>query len=77
VRSGARDRYCEIALNLRCGHLLRREIVHNRYVVNKLAEKGRNFSYIGIDDVPDGAGDLLAPGVSPAVRERSKAGTSG
>src|SRR5215469_16567016 len=32
---------------------VRREIVHNRYVVNELAEKGAIFVH-EIDDVPDG-----------------------
>ena len=52
---------------------VRREIVHNRYVVNELAEKGAIFVH-EIDDVPDGQRVIYsAHGVSPAVRERSKA----
>jgi 4-hydroxy-3-methylbut-2-enyl diphosphate reductase len=51
---------------------VRREIVHNRYVVNELAEKGAIFVH-EIDDVPDGQRVIYsAHGVSPAVRERSK-----
>lgn len=51
---------------------VRREIVHNRYVVNELAEKGAIFVH-EIDDVPDGHRVIYsAHGVSPAVRERSK-----
>jgi 4-hydroxy-3-methylbut-2-enyl diphosphate reductase len=52
---------------------VRREIVHNRYVVNELAEKGAIFVH-EIDDVPNGQRVIYsAHGVSPAVRERSKA----
>jgi 4-hydroxy-3-methylbut-2-en-1-yl diphosphate reductase len=51
---------------------VRREIVHNRYVVNELADKGAIFVH-EIDDVPDGHRVIYsAHGVSPAVRERSK-----
>lgn len=51
---------------------VRREIVHNRYVVNELAENGAIFVH-EIDDVPDGQRVIYsAHGVSPAVRERSK-----
>src|SRR6266567_7897605 len=51
---------------------VRREIVHNRYVVNELAEKGAIFVH-EIDDVPDGQRVIYsAHGVSPAVRETSK-----
>lgn len=51
---------------------VRREIVHNRYVVNELAEKGAIFVH-EIDDVPDGQRVIYsAHGVSPAVREVSK-----
>ena len=51
---------------------VRREIVHNRYVVNELAEKGAIFVH-EIDDVPDGQRVIYsAHGVSPAVRDRSK-----
>jgi 4-hydroxy-3-methylbut-2-enyl diphosphate reductase len=51
---------------------VRREIVHNRYVVNELADKGAIFVH-EIDDVPDGQRVIYsAHGVSPAVREISK-----
>ncbi|MDE3163250.1 MAG: 4-hydroxy-3-methylbut-2-enyl diphosphate reductase, partial [Acidobacteriota bacterium] len=51
---------------------VRREIVHNRYVVNELAEKGAIFVH-EIEEVPDGARVIYsAHGVSPAVRESSK-----
>jgi 4-hydroxy-3-methylbut-2-en-1-yl diphosphate reductase len=51
---------------------VRREIVHNRYVVNELAEKGAIFVH-EIDDVPNGQRVIYsAHGVSPAVRDRSK-----
>ena len=51
---------------------VRREIVHNRYVVNELAGKGAIFVH-EVDDVPDGARVIYsAHGVSPAVREHSK-----
>jgi len=51
---------------------VRREIVHNRYVVNELAEKGAIFVH-EIDDVPEGQRVIYsAHGVSPAVRELSK-----
>jgi 4-hydroxy-3-methylbut-2-enyl diphosphate reductase len=51
---------------------VRREIVHNRYVVNELAAKGAIFVH-EIDDVPDGQRVIYsAHGVSPAVREVSK-----
>ena len=50
---------------------VRREIVHNRYVVNELAEKGAIFVH-EIDDVPDGQRVIYsAHGVSPAVSEFS------
>jgi 4-hydroxy-3-methylbut-2-en-1-yl diphosphate reductase len=52
---------------------VRREIVHNRYVVNELAEKGAIFVH-EIEEVPQGARVIFsAHGVSPAVREISKA----
>lgn len=52
---------------------VRKEIVHNRYVVNELAGKGAIF-VDDIDDVPVGMRVIYsAHGVSPAVRERSKA----
>ncbi len=51
---------------------VRKEIVHNRFVVNELAENGAIF----VDDihqVPEGARVIYsAHGVSPAVREQSK-----
>jgi 4-hydroxy-3-methylbut-2-en-1-yl diphosphate reductase len=52
---------------------VRKEIVHNRFVVNELAEKGAIF-VDDIEDVPSGKRVIYsAHGVSPAVRERSKA----
>ncbi len=51
---------------------VRREIVHNRHVVNELAAKGAIFVH-EIDDVPEGQRVIYsAHGVSPAVREMSK-----
>jgi 4-hydroxy-3-methylbut-2-en-1-yl diphosphate reductase len=51
---------------------VRREIVHNRYVVNELAEKGAIFVH-EIEEVPDGQRVIYsAHGVSPAVRDSSK-----
>ena len=51
---------------------VRREIVHNRYVVNELADKGAIFVH-EIDDVPNGQRVIYsAHGVSPAVREISR-----
>src|SRR6202166_798460 len=51
---------------------VRKEIVHNRYVVNELAEKGAIFVH-EIEEVPDGQRVIYsAHGVSPAVRETSK-----
>jgi 4-hydroxy-3-methylbut-2-enyl diphosphate reductase len=51
---------------------VRREIVHNRYVVNELAEKGAIFVH-EIDDVPEGQRVIYsAHGVSPEVRDISK-----
>jgi len=51
---------------------VRKEIVHNRFVVNDLAAKGAIF-VDDIDDVPVGMRVIYsAHGVSPAVRERSK-----
>lgn len=51
---------------------VRREIVHNRYVVNELAAKGAIFVH-EIEEVPDGQRVIFsAHGVSPAVRENSK-----
>ena len=52
---------------------VRREIVHNRFVVNELAEKGAIFVN-EIEEVPEGQRVIYsAHGVSPAVRESSKA----
>jgi 4-hydroxy-3-methylbut-2-enyl diphosphate reductase len=52
---------------------VRREIVHNRHVVNELAAKGAIFVH-EIDDVPEGHRVIYsAHGVSPAVREMSLA----
>lgn len=51
---------------------VRKEIVHNRFVVNELAEKGAIF-VDDIDQVPAGMRVIYsAHGVSPAVRNRSK-----
>jgi 4-hydroxy-3-methylbut-2-enyl diphosphate reductase len=51
---------------------VRREIVHNRHVVDELAEKGAIFVH-EIDEVPGGQRVIYsAHGVSPAVRESSK-----
>ncbi len=50
---------------------VRKEIVHNRFVVNELAEKGAIF-VDDIDQVPEGKRVIYsAHGVSPAVRDRS------
>jgi 4-hydroxy-3-methylbut-2-enyl diphosphate reductase len=52
---------------------VRKEIVHNSFVVNELAEKGAIF-VDDIDQVPEGMRVIYsAHGVSPAVRESSKA----
>jgi 4-hydroxy-3-methylbut-2-enyl diphosphate reductase len=51
---------------------VRKEIVHNSYVVNDLAQKGAIFVN-ELDEVPAGARVIYsAHGVSPAVRERAK-----
>jgi len=51
---------------------VRREIVHNRYVVEELAAKGAIFVN-EVDEVPEGARLIYsAHGVSPEVREQSK-----
>ncbi len=51
---------------------VRKEIVHNSFVVNELAEKGAIF-VDDIEDVPEGKRVIYsAHGVSPDVRERSK-----
>ena len=51
---------------------VRKEIVHNRFVVDELAEKGAIF-VDDLDQVPEGARVIFsAHGVSPAVRQRAK-----
>ncbi len=51
---------------------VRKEIVHNSYVVNDLAQKGAIFVN-ELDEVPSGARVIYsAHGVSPAVREDAK-----
>jgi 4-hydroxy-3-methylbut-2-en-1-yl diphosphate reductase len=51
---------------------VRKEIVHNSYVVNDLAKKGAIFVN-ELDEVPEGARVIYsAHGVSPAVRSRAK-----
>jgi 4-hydroxy-3-methylbut-2-enyl diphosphate reductase len=51
---------------------VRKEIVHNRYVVDELASKGAIF-VDEIDEVPNGERVIYsAHGVAPAVREASK-----
>ena len=51
---------------------VRKEIVHNSYVVNDLAKKGAIFVN-ELDEVPEGARVIYsAHGVSPAVRARAK-----
>jgi len=51
---------------------VRKEIVHNSYVVNDLASKGAIFVN-ELDEVPEGARVIYsAHGVSPAVREAAK-----
>ncbi len=51
---------------------VRKEIVHNSYVVNDLAQKGAIFVN-ELDEVPAGARVIYsAHGVSPAVRDRAK-----
>src|SRR5258708_23162616 len=51
---------------------VRREIVHNRYVVDDLTSKGAIFVN-EIDEVPEGARVIYsAHGVAPAVRTNSK-----
>ncbi len=51
---------------------VRKEIVHNSYVVNDLAEKGAIFVN-ELDEVPSGARVIYsAHGVSPAVRDAAK-----
>ena len=51
---------------------VRKEIVHNRYVVDDLREKGAIFVN-ELDEVPEGQRVIYsAHGVSPAVRQRAK-----
>ena len=51
---------------------VRKEIVHNSYVVNDLARKGAIFVN-ELDEVPEGARVIYsAHGVSPAVREHAR-----
>ncbi len=51
---------------------VRKEIIHNRYVVDELREKGAIFVE-EVDEVPDGAWLIYsAHGVSPAVREDAR-----
>ena len=51
---------------------VRKEIVHNSYVVTDLAKKGAIF-VSELDEVPEGARVIYsAHGVSPAVRQRAK-----
>ena len=51
---------------------VRKEIVHNRYVVEELQAKGAIF-VDNVEEVPDGERVIYsAHGVSPEVRERSK-----
>ena len=51
---------------------VRKEIVHNSYVVNDLAQKGAIFVN-ELDEVPEGARVIYsAHGVSPAVRDRAR-----
>src|SRR5262249_40536073 len=50
---------------------VRKEIVHNRYVVDRLSERGAIF-VDETDEVPEGALVVFsAHGVSPAVREQA------
>ena len=52
---------------------VRREIIHNRYVVDELRGKGAKFVE-GTEDVPDGAWLIFsAHGISPAVRTEARA----
>jgi len=51
---------------------VRKEIVHNRFVVDQLAAQGAVF-VDSLDEVPDGAITIFsAHGVSPEVRERAR-----
>ena len=52
---------------------VRREIIHNRYVVDELRGKGAKFVE-GTEDVPDGSWLIFsAHGISPAVRAEARA----
>ena len=52
---------------------VRKEIIHNRYVVDELREKGARFVE-EVDEVPDHAALIFsAHGIAPAVRLRSSA----
>ncbi|MDD7384052.1 MAG: 4-hydroxy-3-methylbut-2-enyl diphosphate reductase [Actinomycetaceae bacterium] len=52
---------------------VRKEIVHNKYVVQKLQEKGAVFVH-ELDEIPEGARTVFsAHGVSPAVRKAAEA----
>src|SRR4249920_1507273 len=51
---------------------VRKEIVHNRYVVDQLAAEGAIF-VDGLEEVPEGAVAIFsAHGVSPEVREEAR-----
>jgi len=51
---------------------VRKEIVHNRFVVNQLASQGAVFVE-GLDEVPDGSVTIFsAHGVAPDVREEAR-----
>src|SRR5881394_4034524 len=51
---------------------VRKEIVHNRFVVNQLAAEGAVFVE-SLDEVPDGAVTIFsAHGVAPEVREEAR-----
>ncbi len=63
----------ELALQV-CPHpvYVRKEIVHNRHVVEALRAKGAHF-VDELDEVPDGATVIFsAHGISPAVREEAQ-----
>lgn len=52
---------------------VRKEIIHNRYVVDELREKGARFVE-EVDEVPDGAWLVFsAHGIAPEVRESARA----
>src|SRR5438128_830328 len=51
---------------------VRKEIIHNRYVVEELRRRGAVFVE-ELDEVPDGAAVIFsAHGISPAVRDTAK-----